>query len=143
LPSSIVAGRIPRSILAIGLDPSLRGSLALRAAGRVLVIDEFRSWRCGTWIGDMTVEWRRAAPGDEFAELEAVDGIRLFAHRRLLRLLRLAGATLVRPWLSLFGGLAITLDRPELWIDYLDRPGSYEGALLDGAPAPDDPSATL
>lgn len=116
---------IPRSVLAVGIDHSLRGSLAQRAAGRDLVIDGSRSWQCGTWVGDLTVEWWRREPGDDYVALEPLEGVRLFAHRRLLGLLRLAGPTLVRSRLPILGGLAVTLERPELWIDFLDRPTAF------------------
>ena len=116
---------VPRSLISVGLDPALRSSLSERSGGQVLVIDAFRSWQCGTWIGDLTVKWRDAEPGPEFAELAPLEGIRLFANRRLLRLLRDGGATLRRGRLPFRGGLTLTLDHPELWIDYLDRPSSF------------------
>ena len=120
---------IPRSILAVGIDPAIRGSLARRAAGRHLVVDGSRSWQCGTWIGDLTVQWWRREPGGDYAALQPLEGVRVFARRRLLGLLRLAGPTLVASRLPIWGGLAITLERPELWIDYLDRPSAFEDEL--------------
>ena len=120
---------IPRSVLALGIDHSLRGSLARRAAGRHIVIDGFRSWRCGTWVGDVTVEWRRRERGEDFAALEPLEGVRVFAKRELLGLLRLAGPTLVPSRLPILGGLAMTLEQPELWIDFLDRPSAFHDEL--------------
>lgn len=125
-PRNTIAGRlIPRSLISVGLDPALRSVLSERSSGRTLVIDAFRSWQCGTWIGDLTVHWWDAEPGPEFAELAPLEGIRLFANRRLLRLLRDGGAILRRGRLPFRGGLTLTLDRPELWIDYLDHPSSF------------------
>lgn len=125
--TSASGGRlIPRSLISVGLDPGLRSSLPERSSGQLLVIDFFRSWQCGTWIGDLTVSWLDAEPGPEFAELAPIEGVRLFANRRLLRLLRDGGAILQRGRLPFRGGLTVTLDRPELWIDYLDRPSSFE-----------------
>lgn len=109
----------------IRLDPSLEGSLVGRADGRVLVIDDFRSWSCGTWIGDLTIGWSRTPPGDRFVELAPLEGVPVFTRRRLIRLLDAAGPTVTRSHAPLFGGLRIGLDRPELWIDYLDRPQAW------------------
>ena len=88
----------------------------------MLVIDSFRTWSCGTWVGDLTVEWWRSAPGDDFVEAAAIEGVAVFIRRRLARVLEAAGVTIARNRLPLFGGLRVELDRPELWIDYLDRP---------------------
>lgn len=109
----------------VRLDPSLVGSFAERSDGRVLVIDAFRSWHCGTWIGDLTAEWSRTAPDDAFVALAQLESVPVYAHRRLVRLIETAGAKVVRSRLPFFGGLNVTLDRPELWIDYLDRPAAW------------------
>jgi hypothetical protein len=109
----------------IGVDPSLAGSLAARADGRVIVIGCFRSWQCGTWVGDITVDWRWERPGEAYAEAVPVEGVQLFVDRRVAPVLELADPTLTRARLPFFGGLAVELGRPELWIDWLDRPGSF------------------
>ena len=106
----------------IRVDATLNRPIRARADGRVLVIDSFRSWSCGTWVGDLTVEWWRSPPGDDFVEAAAIDGVAVFIRRRLTRILEAAGVTIASSRLPLFGGLRIELDRPELWIDYLDRP---------------------
>lgn len=118
----------------IRLDPSLVGRLAERADGRVLVIDAFRSWQCGTWIGDLTAEWWRSSPDDPFVAAPALEGVPVYVHRRLVRLLETAGASVVRSRLPFFGGLGVTLDRPELWIDYLDRPLDWAAGRDDALP---------
>ena len=112
------------TIVAVDAEPALRASLAALGEGRLLVIDSFRSWQCGTWIGDLTVNWRSAEPGPDFAELAPIEGVRIVAHRRLLRLLHEAGPVLRRGGLPFHRGLGISLARGELWIDYLDHPSS-------------------
>lgn len=112
--------------LVLEVDPELRKTLAQRAGGRVLVIDAFRSWQCGTWIGDVTVEWWASAPGPDFAVVDAVEGVPVFVHRRLVRILAAARPRLRRGLLPFFGTVALELERPELWIDYLDRPGAWQ-----------------
>lgn len=125
---------IPRSAISVGVDRALRSSLPALAAGRSLVIDSFRLWQCGTWVGDLTVEWWAAEPGPEFAELASLDGVRLFANRRLLRLLRDGEAMLRRGRLPFRRGLAVTLEHGELWIDFLEHPSSFgltEGLIAE------------
>lgn len=111
-------------MVAVGVEPALRASLAALGEGRLIAIDSFRSWQCGTWIGDLTVEWRAAAPGADFVECAPIEGVRVFANRRLLRLLDEAGPVLRRSGLPFQRGLGISLARGELWIDYLDHPSS-------------------
>jgi len=106
----------------LSLGPSMEGRLAGMAEGRVLVIDAYRSWSCGTWVGDLTAEWWVKRPGDGFVEVTRLEGVPVLIHRRLVRVLDAAGATLVRSRLLFFGGVHLELARPELWIDYLDRP---------------------
>ena len=117
--------------MTIRVDRSLSGSLAGRADGRVLVIDNFRSWSCGIWVGDLTVVWSPVPSTDEFTELVPLEGVAVYARRRLVRLLDAAGPTINRNHLSFFGGLRIALDRPELWIDYLDRPQAWAPVSSD------------
>lgn len=113
---------MPKDEMNLGIGPSLEGRLEQAAKGRVVVIDAFRSWQCGTWIGDLTVEWWLQPPGGEYVRLAELEGVSVFAHRRLVRILAAAGPTLARSRLPLFGGLRIDLARPSLWIDYLDHP---------------------
>lgn len=108
--------------MSLSLGSSLEGRLAGMADGRVLVIDAYRSWSCGTWVGDLTAEWRAKQPGDEFVAVAQLEGVPVLVHRRLVRVLEAAGATLVRSRLPFFGGIHLELARPELWFDYLDRP---------------------
>jgi hypothetical protein len=115
---------IPRSEISIGVDPGLRPRLWALAAGRVLVIDYFASRRCGVTIGDLTAGLRHRRPGAGYVELAPIEGIPVFAETRLLATLREGS-----PWLHLGGPvfaqhLAVRLDRPELWIDFLDEPST-------------------
>ena len=45
---------VPQSQISLGVEPTLRGSLARLANGRVLVVDYFASRRCSVVIGDLT-----------------------------------------------------------------------------------------
>ena len=115
---------VPRSEISVGVEPGLRRQLRDLAGGRVLVIDWFSSRRCGGTLGALTAGFRDQRPGPEFVELAPVEGVRLFAERRLLSTLASAG-----PWLRSAGPrfarhLAVMLDRPERWIDFLDEPAS-------------------
>jgi hypothetical protein len=114
--------------VSLSLASSLEGKLAGIAEERVLVIDAYRSWSCGTWIGDLTAEWWRQRPGDNFVEAAQLEGVPVLVHRRLARILEAAGATLVSSRLPFFGGVHLELARPELWLDYLDRPIAWRPA---------------
>ena len=114
--------------MSLSLAPSLEGRFSGMAEGRVLAIDAYRSWQCGTWIGDLTVEWWRKRPADNFIVVAQFEGVPVLVHRRLVRILEAADATLVRSKLPLFGGVRLELARPELWIDYLDRPIAWRPA---------------
>lgn len=118
--SGILRGRV-----VVGIEPSLRSSLAEQACGRSLVIDSYRSWQCGTWIGDLTVGWARVDLGPDYVELAPLDGVRLFADRRLLGFLRAAGPVVRLGGLPFRRRLGIDLERPDLWIDYLEHPASF------------------
>ena len=133
---SYFTGRpVSASSIALELDPALRGSLARRAAGRLLVIDSFRSVGCGVAVGDITIRWWREPPVGDFVEIAPFEGVSLFVRRSLVRLLAAARPTLTRSRLPFQGGLSISLGRPELWIDFLDSPGRWLGAGEVGAGA--------
>ena len=107
------------------LDRSLEGSLAAQAAGRVIVIDAYRNWSCGTWIGDVTARWERTAPDRGFVMVASVDGVPVAVNEAVLGLLDAAGPTLRGGGRFRRNGLRVELDRPELWIDYLNRPATF------------------
>ncbi len=117
----------PRSQISVGVEPSLRGSLAHLANGRAIVIDYFASRRCSVVIGDLTADFEEMPLDAGFVEVGSVEGARVFAEPRLLAVLadtesslRLSGPPFARH-------LALDLDRPERWIDFLEEPGVLAG----------------
>jgi hypothetical protein len=118
---------IARSQISVGLDPSLRASLGSLAAGRVLVLDYFASRRCSVVIGDLTCELRAAPPAGDFVELAPIQGVRLFVEQRLLAILADAGPSLRLAGPPFARHLAVELEEPERWIDFLDGPGVLAG----------------
>ena len=120
---------IPRTAVAIGLDPAFRLSFPNVAAGRTLAIGYFTSRLLGRIIGDLELTWLEDAPGGSielpagFVALEPVAGVGLAADQRLLELLSVSGPTLVEsrgPFAST--GVDVRLDAAEAWIDFLDSP---------------------
>jgi hypothetical protein len=106
----------------LGVHDSVRGRLGSLAAGRVLAIGYFRSSRCGAVVGDFSLSWRRVPPGSSYVALAPVEGISVFADRRLLDVLRRAGPELWQgSWFNR-GTPTIRLADPESWIDFLDGP---------------------
>ncbi len=136
-PSGIRASSapLPRSRIGIGVEPELRESLASRAHGRVLVIDYFATRRCSVAIGDLTASFRLEAPGPAYVELAEVAGVRLLVEKRLLGILDDAEPTLGLSRPPFARHVSISLGRPELWIDFLERPGilSGKGPLRSGS----------
>jgi hypothetical protein len=118
---------VAHSQISLGVEPSLRGSLARLANGRLLVIDYFASRRCSVVVGDLTADFEETSPGREYVEVATVEGVRVFAEQRLLAVLgdtnsslRLGGPPFARH-------LAINLDPPERWLDFLEEPGVLIG----------------
>lgn len=110
----------------IRLGPSVVGSLARRARGRILVIDAFRS-RCAcsaVYSGDITVRWADEAPGQAFIDDAPLEEVPVAVRDTLVRLLERAGPTLHAGGWPRRDALRLELDRPELWLDWLARPGS-------------------
>ena len=85
---------VPRSQISLGVEPTLRGSLAQLANGRVLVIDYFASRRCSVVIGDLTGDFEDTPPGPGYVELASIESVRVFAESRLLAVLGDAGPSL-------------------------------------------------
>ena len=124
---TVATGKVvPRSEVSLGVEPTLRGSLTRLANGRVLVIDYFASRRCSVVIGDLTVDFGDAPPGPGYVELASIERVRLFVESRLLAVLD-AGSTLRLGGPPFARHLAVELDRPERWIDFLERPGVLAG----------------
>ena len=118
----MMAGVIERSQLSIALDPRLRGRLAALAAGRVLVVGYFASSRCGSVVGDFALSWRIEAPGPGFLELAAIEGVSIYADRRLLDVLGRAAPELRPGGVLRRGTPAVWLGNPERWIEFLEGP---------------------
>lgn len=127
-PMELLQNRVvPRSEISIGVEPRLRPELVTRAHGGVLILDYFASRRCSVVIGDLTATFRPQPLGERYVELASIDGIRVFAAERLMPLLADAGPTLrlAGPRIALH--LALWLDAPERWIEFLEQPGVLAG----------------
>lgn len=118
---------VPRSEISIGVEPSLRRELATRAHGGMLILDYFASRRCSVVIGDLTAKFLPQPLGARYVELASIDGIRVFAAERLLPLLAAAGPTLRLAGPRFARHLALWLDAPERWIEFLEQPGVLAG----------------
>jgi hypothetical protein len=118
---------VPRSQISLGVEPTLRGSIAQLAKGRMLVIDYFASRRCSVVIGDLTVDFEDTPPGRGYVELASIESVRVFVASTLLGILGDAGSSLRLGGPPFARHLAVDLDRPERWIDFLDGPGVLAG----------------
>jgi hypothetical protein len=130
----LAASPIPRSRIAIGLAPSLRGRLEELAAGRAIVIDFFAS-RCCTsvWVGDITAGWLQR--GDDRADLVSlapIDGVAVLADRRLLDLLASAGPTLRLAGPTFARHLAVELEDAAAWLAFLETPAGHRRGRATG-----------
>ena len=118
---------VPRSRISLGVEPTLRGSIAQLAKGRVLVIDYFASRRCSVVVGDLTVDFEDTPPGPGYVELASIESVRVFAESRLLGVLGDAGSSLRLGGPPFARHLAVDLGQPERWIDFLEGPGVLAG----------------
>ena len=123
---------VPRSEVSLGVEPTLRRSLAKMADGRVIVVDYFASRRCSVVIGDLTGDFREMPPGPGYVELANIEGVRVFAASRLLGVLAESGPSLRLGGPPFARHLALELDRPERWIDFLETPGVLAGTRRVG-----------
>jgi hypothetical protein len=110
---------VGRSPIQLDVDSGLRGSLAGLAGGRSLVIDYYASVLRGLTVGDLTVRLGDPDPEPRYMELEPLEGVTVLAEKSLLELL--AGATLHEAGPPFARHLAISLVRPERWIEFLDH----------------------
>ena len=115
----IVEPVIGRAPVRLALAPTMRGRLASLSAGRPLVIDYYASRLRGVATGDLIVRFGEPASEPCYIELEPIDEVAILAERHLVKLLE--GATLREAGLPWHRHPAISLARPEAWIDFLDR----------------------
>lgn len=110
-------------LINIRAGPRLSAELRSLARGRAIVIDYFASGRCGVVVGDITADFAPPPPTATHSEVRAIDGVRVFAERRLVPLLEETAVTLDLRRLPFGRRLGVMLDRPERWLDFLERPG--------------------
>jgi hypothetical protein len=113
-------------MVAVGVSPRLRGELSQLARGRALIVDYFVTARCGVVVGDLTADFG-LEPQDTHARLEDIEGVRVYAERRLLPLLEKSGPRLDRRRVPFGPQIGLRLDRPEQWLAFLERPGLMVG----------------
>jgi len=119
----------PEPQLRIDVEPALRDVFADMAAGRTLVIDYFASQRCGVVSGDLTIALRDGRPDGPFLHAAPVAGIPIVVEAHLRGVLEKSGPTLRLAGPKFRRRLAIELERPELWLDFLNQPGILRGRL--------------
>jgi hypothetical protein len=110
---------VGKSPIELAVAPGLRGRLAGLAQWRPLVIDYYTSWHRGFAVGDLTVRFGEPDPEPRYMALEPLEGVTVLAERSLLDLLD--GATIREAGLPFSRHLAISLKRPEMWIEFLER----------------------
>ena len=106
------------SPIRIEVEPELRARLGQLAAGRPIVIDHFASYRCGATIGDLRVRFGADLSPTPVAELDSVDDVRVVAEIDILPILA-GGAEVRLAGPSFAPHLALSLTRPEAWLDFL------------------------
>ena len=110
----------------MGLDPALRGRLAILAAGRSIAIDWFASRsRCtSVWVGDLTARWVEPGTAVEarLVPLAPIDGVPVLAATGLLDLLATTGPSLRLSGPVFARHLAVDLVDPVAWLDFLETP---------------------
>jgi len=107
------------SPIELRVPPDLVDELGAQAAGRVLYVDHFPSRRCGVTIGDLRIRWLDR-PADDAVTLESIGPVPVTAEADILGVLA-SGAAIARRAFGRGPRLAIRLDVPETWLDYLDR----------------------
>ena len=124
------AALVPRSHIAIGVDPAVRERLPALADGRTLGIDFYASRLLCTniLVGDLTLRWLDSGPSgdtlmpEDFVALSPVDGVAVAAHERLLELLATTGPTIVENGPIFARHLNLRLDDAAAWLEFLDAP---------------------
>jgi hypothetical protein len=111
---------VATSPIGIPMDRELRGCIERFAGQRPLVIDYYASRSRGFTVGDLTVEFASGPLEPCYVELKPIAGVRVLAHRRLVHLLS-DGAELRLTRLPFAPRIAVWLERPERWLDFLER----------------------
>ncbi len=112
-------------------SPRLGPKLAALSRGRALVIDYFASARCGPAVGDVTAGFVPDPSTETYARMNDLQGVPVFAERRLVPLLEETTLVLDLRRLSLGDRLAVYLEPPERWLEFLERPGVLGRATPD------------
>jgi hypothetical protein len=110
---------VGRSPIALTVERGLRGRLVELGQGQALVIDYYSSWHRGFAVGDLTVRFGEPKAEPRYVALEPLEGVNVLAERSLLGLLD--GATIREAGLPFARHLAISLERPEMWIEFLQQ----------------------
>jgi hypothetical protein len=88
------------------------------AKGRPIVIDHFASHRCGPTIGDLRVRIGAELVDTPVVEAVTPDGVVIQLERDIVDVFD-GGAELRIAGPSFAPRLAISLDKPETWLDFL------------------------
>jgi hypothetical protein len=110
-------------MITVSAASRLRADLPRLAAGRSLVIDYFASDRCGVVVGDITAGFESAPTPRTHVKIAELQGVPVFAESELVPLLEQTALVVDLGRLPFRHGLVVRLDRPERWLDSLERPG--------------------
>ena len=108
---------------AVDAAPRLRAKLSDAARGSAIVIDYYASARCGLVVGDITADLTHSPPADTHVLVADVEGVPVLAEPRLVPLLEQSGIFLNVRRLPFGERLAVYLDPPDRWLEFLQRPG--------------------
>lgn len=118
---------LPRVDVRLRIDIRLVAALRRIAAGRPLIVGcalrNIRGWR----YGDLTVGFDAASLTPAYVTAAPVAGVPIAIDRRLVNVLR-RGATIDVRSGFLGDAVAVDLDHPEDWLDFLDGRLDPEGA---------------
>jgi hypothetical protein len=110
---------VAMSPIRIPVDRALLGCIERLAGERPLVVDYYASRSRGFTVGDLTAEFASGPLEPCYVELEPIAGVRVLCHRRLVDLLS-DGAELHLAGLAFAPRVAVSLARPERWLDFLE-----------------------
>ncbi len=107
--------------ISIRAEAGTAARLDSMAAGRPIVIDHFASRRCGVTIGDLRVRFGADLGETRVTDAEPIAGLPVVVEDDLVKLLA-EGSSLRVVGPSFAPRLAVSLDRPEAWLDFLHTP---------------------